>query len=374
MISSGRWVTLHSWPNRLPYRVWERSVPRIADYYTHCAVYIYESLADAQGGEHYGGSGFLCHVSLPNNPKWAELYVVTNWHVVDRAKNPVIRLNRKDGSTECVQTNSADWFRHSDGDDVAVFPLRTQYEHLKIWSLHIRNFVTRQLIVDEDIGIGDDTVMIGRFVNHEGKQKNSPAVRFGNIAMMADETIVTEYGVAQESFLVEVRSLPGYSGSAVLICSAGSGPGSNDMSVRRKGKSRLGGEIDKINVFEQANFETLMTFMEPKGPYLLGIDFCHINRKTVVLDRDGNKTEDALYIQENTGMAGVIPAWKIADVLNGEELLAMRQKQDEELTKHIERSSASLDSADGSNALDEFTREDFESALKKASRKLSSEK
>ena len=61
--------------------------------------------------------------------------------------------------------------------------------------------------------------MVGRFVSHEGKQQNSPAVRFGNIAMMQKEKIIDERGVAQESFLVEIRSLPGYSGSAVLIYS-----------------------------------------------------------------------------------------------------------------------------------------------------------
>jgi hypothetical protein len=365
MHTSGSWVTRYSWPNRMAYQVWERSVPRIADSYNDCAVYIYQSMLDARIGEHFGGSGFLCHVPFQTNTNWSELYVVTNWHVVKKAKTPVIRLNRKDGFTECIEAAMDNWFQHPDGDDIAVFPLRTEYETLNIYSFSVADFVSPEKIADEDIGIGDDTVMIGRFVNHEGTQRNSPAVRFGNIAMMNHEKIVNEEtGVEQEAFLVEVRSLPGYSGSAVLIYSPCA---MNDMSTRRRGLKREGlppqGEMPSEGFFAQ---------LSPKGPFLLGIDFCHINRRGIVRDRFGKAVTEGWYVDENTGMAGVIPAWKIKEVLGLKELKEMRDKEDSDITGKKDKSAASLDTAERDDSV--FTKEDFEATLTKASRKISSKK
>jgi hypothetical protein len=326
-------------------------MPRIDDAYTHCAVYIYASMADARNGEQYGGSGFLAHVSLTENPDWQDSYVVTNWHVVKEAKTPVIRLNRRDDTVEYIESSMEHWFRHQDGDDIAVLPVDLGFSDLQVWSIDLELFVTSKIVFDEDIGIGDDTVMIGRFVNHEGKQKNSPAVRFGNIAMMAEEKIITEDGLAQEAFLVEVRSLPGYSGSAVFIYSPCA---INDMSQRRdgrrKGEHPPGKNPSKWTENEGRTTVTVadfgdLTWTRPKGPFLLGIDFCHIRRKANVLTPDGKKVEDKLYVEENTGMAGVIPAWKIAEVLNLEELRAMRDKEDHEITERKNKSRASLDTA-----------------------------
>lgn len=50
---------------------------------------------------------------------------------------------------------------------------------------------------------------LGRFVTHDGKQRNLPTVRFGNLATMPWEPVLTERGLRQESFLVEARSLSG---------------------------------------------------------------------------------------------------------------------------------------------------------------------
>jgi hypothetical protein len=255
------------------------------------------------------------------------------------AKTPVIRLNRRDGTVEYIESTTEQWFRHPDGDDVAVLPIAVRYLDLRVWNIDVRLFVTPQTIHDEDIGIGDDTVMVGRFVNHEGKQKNSPAVRFGNIAMMAEEKIVTATGLEQEAFLVEVRSLPGYSGSAVFIYSPCA---TNDQSVRRKGQDR---DFDYKPKLTEMPPQVHWDAMNPKGPFLLGIDFCHIPRKAYVLDVGGKKVDEKWYVEENTGMAGVIPAWKIAEVLNLEELKAMRKKEDQAITERKTTSAVSLDYA-----------------------------
>jgi hypothetical protein len=61
----------------------------------------------------------------------------------------------------------------------------------------------------------------------------------------------------------------------------------------------------------------------PKGPYLLGIDWCHLNNLIPVINQDGKQVE-GMKVRENTGMAGVVPAWKIMEVINAEELIVAR--------------------------------------------------
>ncbi len=331
--------------------------------------------ADAKAGEKQGGSGFVVAVSTEFDENLGFMYVITNNHVVVRAKTPVVRMNKKDGEVEFFETKETDWKKHPDGDDIAVLPISIPVNHIKFAAISVDMFLTRELIDSEDIGIGDDAFMVGRFINHEGKQQNAPAVRFGSIAMMPKETIVSETGIEQESFLVEIRSLPGYSGSAVILYSTCT---MNDMSVRRFGIDlpRLTRE-EQDNITRSENREklhTLFTKMSPKGPYLLGIDWCHILKKNTVRGRDGEKLEDGSFVRENTGMAGVIPAWKIAEVLNSDELESMRKQSVKELKET--KNQVSLDDAgqDHPYGSQKFTRQDFESALKKVSRKLPAKK
>ena len=378
----GRWTTRYSWPNQTPYQVWENPVPRIADRYLRCAVYIYENRQDAEDGVHQGGSGFLVTVPFDTNSDWLELYVVTNRHaLIDpktlKTRNPVVRLNRKDGTVEYFETHFNQWSLHRDGDDVAVLPLRFTFEDIDFSVVELEEFITPDIISREDIGIGDDTFMVGRFVNHEGRQQNAPAIRFGNIAMMPKEKITSPYGIDQESFLVEVRSLPGYSGSAVFLFSPGA---EDDMSVRRDGIDRVRKNdtaFDSKSPHEQR--EILYKFTQPKGPYLLGIDWCHIPRKASILNRDGKRIDEGWYVEENTGMAGVIPAWKIAEILDSEELKMQRKVTDDEVTKKKQSSIVSLDYAEKPPATQITpegakipipTQEQFLDDLTKASRKI----
>jgi len=340
---------------------------RIADLFTDIAVYIYQSLDDAKLGDKSGGSGFLVHVPLELSG-WREVYVVTNRHVVHKAKTPAIRFNRKDGGMECLQTEKDDWRFHPDGDDVAIFPFRLNMDNLRIDSICPDMFFTKELIHDEDIGIGDETVMVGRFISHDGRQKNTPAVRFGNIAMMPHEGITSPYGIEQESFLVETRSLPGYSGSAIILFST-SAP--FDMTQRRFGKEPPIPD-EESPPFSEEKYKRLREMaarVRAKGPYLLGIDWCHLQSRESVRETSGKPVDGGWFVEQNSGMAGVIPAWKILDILNSEELVAMRRKEDEKITQKKAESPVSLDYAEARQADEPFTQEDFNAALKKVTRK-----
>jgi hypothetical protein len=195
-------------------------MPRIFDEIVECVVYIYDSLSDAQAGVRQGGSGFAVGVHLERNKDWRETYIVTNHHVIQKARQPVIRMNRKDGRVDYLETEKGKWISHPAGDDIAALPIHVSHQDpLALQTILPDIFLTDKLIEKEDVGIGDDTFMVGRFINHEGKQRNAPAVRFGNIAMMPIETIKRDDGIEQESFLIEMRSIPGYSGSPVFLYS-----------------------------------------------------------------------------------------------------------------------------------------------------------
>lgn len=305
-------------------------MPRIADSLMDNAVYLYSRREEAENGTGTGGSGFLVHVPFLETENMQQTYVVTNRHVVYSTATPVVRLNRIDGTVTGFVTNQEDWTVHPDAD-IAALPIPLNRSEVKCMSIGLDVFVTQQLIEDEDIGIGDDTIMVGRFIGHDGRQRNSPAVRFGNIAMMPHEKIKAVDGSEQDGFLVEMRSMPGYSGSAVYIYSPNA---MQDMSLRRGGQSMA--PLSEFNLFgrdaqQHINLMDLKT--APKGPYLLGIDFCHLNRKSQVRNQAGMLPAEELYVLENAGMAGVVPAWKIAELLSGEKLTTGRLELEQRLAK-----------------------------------------
>jgi len=274
---------------------------------------------------------------MENDPTFGWMYIVTNWHVVKKASNPVVRINRKDGTADCIETEESYWRQHPAGDDIGILRCGIG-EDLKVQSIPTTMFLTRQLVEDEDVGIGDDSFMIGRFINHEGRQQNAPAVRFGNIAMMPKEPIKSLYGINQESFLLEIRSLPGYSGSAVILYSPCA---MNDMSTRRFGKPKAIPEFSlrrKTREQQEEFAAQLGGALWPKGPYLLGIDWCHLQARVPLIDKDG-KPVDGLFVEQNSGMAGVIPAWKILEAINSEEQLMARRKDEKRFLEQSSRVS-----------------------------------
>ncbi len=118
LITSRRVTRLSS--RGYPFTTWERTMPRVVDRVTDCAVYLYESEADAHAGERTGGSGFL--FAVPMDLGRDCVYAVSNWHVVRHA--PVVRLNKADGQIDVMPRTTANWYQHQDKEtDLAVAPL-----------------------------------------------------------------------------------------------------------------------------------------------------------------------------------------------------------------------------------------------------------
>ena len=101
------------------------------------------------------------------------LYAVTNWHVASAA--PVIRLNTKDDKFDVLVYDTTQWIRHPDQmTDLASAQFGLIPRKYQVKALGPHHLLTRERLPEYDVGIGDEVFAIGRFINQEGEQKNTP--------------------------------------------------------------------------------------------------------------------------------------------------------------------------------------------------------
>ncbi len=218
-----------------------------------------------------------------------------------------MRVVRADGEPVAVQLG--EWYPHWDAD-VAVTSLGVADKSPPMHFVPDSSFLTRRDL-ELHVGPGDDTFYVGRFRTHEGRTRPTPTVRFGNIAMMPGEPISSAEVGQQESFLVEMRSLSGYSGSPVFVYS---------------------GTVEVDVDAEDPEFSTVR--YEPLDEIkLLGVDWCHLRDFAPVVDAEGLQHPDAWRVQDNTGMMGVIPAWKLQELLNDDDVAAKRRSDQQGMSQ-----------------------------------------
>lgn len=349
-------------------------MPRIADHIVNCSLFMYESEKAAKVGERFGGSGFLVHVPS-ESAEFEHVYAVTNKHVLDAGCH-VIRLTKKTGGLETIKTKPDDWTHNPKGNDVAVVPV-DMGTAFKWWSVGTDIFITREIIDIYRMGLGDEAFLVGRLVNHAGKQRNVPVARFGNLSLMADpnEPIQCD-GREQEGFLVECRSLSGFSGSPVFAETRQSYDNEDAAKVAvHRGEHLLAidgsGPPGIVDVAQ--GLGSGMVYLKGRfGPWLLGIDWGHIPLWNPVYKQASRKADTTgEWVEANTGIACVLPAWHILDTLNDEELVKQRSKEDQKRAKKLESESSSVNDMAEPHQ-ETFTQQKFEQALKKASRRISS--
>ena len=134
--------------------------------------------------------------------------------------------------------------------------------------------------------------MVGRFLKHDGKQTNHPVLRFGNIAMMPTMIEHPAFGIKQESFLVEVHSISGFSGSPVVA---------------------------RVRV-DEAGFHGWKY-------KLLGVNWGHWTVKHGKVLTDDPEDAD---IELHMRMAMVIPTWRLRELLYAPERVEARLEGDRE--------------------------------------------
>jgi hypothetical protein len=169
-----------------------------------------------------------------------------------------------------------------------------------------------------DMGIGDEIFFPSLFSFAYGdEQRIQPILRHGNLAMLPDKQVQTEYGFA-DVYLVEAHSLGGISGAPVYI----------RQTLAMKQKNTQTGE--------ERRFHGL------GGMKLLGVMYGHWD---IDPSRKNSHTIEADQKRGvNVGIAMVTPASKILEVLNLPEVAALRE---EDQRKYFERIRPRADAGGG---------------------------
>jgi len=196
-----------------------------------------------------------------------------------------------------VQT---DWSYPEDAaSDVAVLPWAPDSTVFTYKFIPLSMLVTDEQIDAHGIGVGDDLMVTGLFTQHFGKQRNQPIVRTGIIAAMPNEPFEDQdTGLPYNAYLAEVRSIGGLSGSPVFVVL---GPG-------RAHKGKLSMSLQFL---------------------LLGLIRGHwdYEKKRLPIDFSGDELE-----QVNMGIALVTPIQEAFKIINGGDLLKMRQQNDRKIS------------------------------------------
>jgi hypothetical protein len=312
---------------------------RIPDDIRKCVVFL--GYRNAAGDFKFAGTAFFLG-RVTEDKILGFRYLVTARHVIDSIRSKglqqvMLRTNRQDGTSEWFSTNADAWLGHPDGpsSDVSVMllPNTFPWEQLDHRWYPIDGSATPDVIAKLSIGAGEEVFTIGLFHQHIGKRKNIPIVRVGNIAAMPEEPIPTSIGPI-DAFLVESRSISGLSGSPVFT---------------HLGPSRtVGGQV-LVSPIPEGTF------------YLLGQVFGHFDER----DDPDALVEDAAGGTKkiNVGIAIVVPVMKILETLRQPRIANQEAKAEQKRREEKGPTPDSLGDAD-------FTKADFEAALKKVSRKI----
>jgi hypothetical protein len=288
-------------------------MPQLPTSATKCTIYLYRTVEEARAGGEYGGTGFIVGVPSAVDPKVHYTYAVTNWHVAVQDGFPVIRIATQNGAApDIFDFDSSEWFFVPGGGDVAVVPIRLNTKLHDFRFISTNMFFTKELIQAKSVGPGEDVFMVGRFVDWDGLDQNLPSVRFGNISMMPGPKIYQPNKSEGESYILDMHSRTGYSGSPVFV-------------YRTVGQDLSSGNLDMSNQFIG----------------LLGIHWGQFPEVWEIQDAGPTPTAsvavpvsaDKKTIRGLSGMTLVAPAWGIIETLNIDKLRKSREMNDQRL-KH----------------------------------------
>lgn len=267
--------------------------------------YLYKSHEDAVSGTAAGGTGFFVQKLESDNRgiQRAYIYALTNIHVIAN-EALYLRINRKNENTNIIiHTTHDNWISHPCGDDVCALRMSDVPKNSDVSAKDYEKLLTREMMLEDEVGLGDNVFMVGRQAGFEGREVNEPVIRFGSVSKMpiGKGILNSALGIWQESFVCEMLSANRYSGSVVVIRYANYDGGRSKILLNSDGKT---------DIYERFR--------------ILGINWGHIQTKQSVLDSNGNDTGNV--ILTNTNMACVVPAWKIKELIDDQHFVEDRAR------------------------------------------------
>jgi hypothetical protein len=286
----------------------------------------------------YLGTGFVVRVPSSLHGRHYR-FIVTAGHVADGLLQGewLLRMNTTDGNSVGFRSDSNHkWWRHHsdpDGVDVAVTHFPDIRDHpIDLSDLPLEMFLDDALLSYSGVGAGDEVFTVGLFskMAHQS-DRNLPIVRVGNVAMIPEPGVLvpgvdTRRKVLDaEAYLIEARSLGGLSGSPVFVCLTGNAQlkvqWDADRKVGKPGRWFQPGDIFLLGLVN-GHWDV---FADEKNDPKPG----HPTKN----DRDKNTKEIV-----NMGIAVVIPAKKIIEVLSHPEIVAWIAELDR-VNKELEGTS-----------------------------------
>ena len=313
--------------------------------------FLYESAEAAEVGKDAGGTGFLVSVPSKGWPdQYHHVYGVTNWHNACRDGCSVIRLNTKEGAHDIFDYGPELWQFIPGDHDVAVVPLRVRDIH-RVKYLDPGFLITDDQIKEWEIGPGDDVFMAGRFVDYDGVQTNKPAVRFGHISM-SGAPVRQANGCTAESFVLDMHSRTGFSGSPVFVYRT---LGSEFLNIQGKILTGISHTMSLLGI-HWGQFPELWELKDEQ-------------RKEEIASDSALITEGK-YVKGLSGMTCVSPATAIKRALDMPKLRALREATEREWVKQLGQPSAApiVESAPPTTDGNPQHREDFSRLLDAAAK------
>ncbi len=319
---------------------------------------------DTEDGLQPVGTAFFLKVPTGGN-KWA-IYTTTARHCIEGYKEITVEFTDTDGVHRKISTKDKQWFR-SETTDVAC--CRVTWGDPMVRSFDIeRDLVT--VHETQQWSCGHDVYIVGLFVKHpyftvgplNEVWKTEPIIRFGRIALPITQMSVClipgtkgecKKHVATRARLIESISFEGESGAPVFVYEAHS---QDEKRLYPSG----------YNLPSAPRRSVVRDTEIPNR--LLGMISSHWKIESEI--RSPARHKNVGSVRLNSGIAVVIPAEDIwGFLMNDEKIQADRDKLS--TSPNIPPTPLSVDLRE--NREPPFTKDDFEAALKKVSRKLKRE-
>jgi len=270
-----------------------------------CVVFLLGASKKHGGTRRVAGTAFFVQVSTAEDAEGTAIYLVTARHVVDDIKEKSIdgivwvRINNPDEGCSEVGIEAKKWVSHPTDNSVDVAAVLWQSNAFMIRTVPKSMAVTELVMKKENFSLGDEVFITGLFKMHYGTTKNVPIVRVGNVAMIDKEPIQTKRG-PMEGYLIEARSIGGLSGSPVFI------------------------HVPPMR-FGIANALSVTGLDAGKPPFFwFGLIHGHWDAQDSLPD---TLVEDAIGDTINMGIAVVVPATKVLEVLDQEQFVKQRKEK-----------------------------------------------
>jgi hypothetical protein len=248
------------------------------------------------------GTGFFVAVQNPTNSSQSAGYFVTSKHVLQDATRSkllpgvLLRVNLKAAGSQFLavpliaEGKDKNVFLHTDpAVDVAVIPAHPSQELFEYVYLPADMLTAKSDFDSLNIREGSEIFFVGLFLPYPGYQRNYPITRFGRVSLMTDEQIEWDHRM-MDLYLVESGSFGGNSGSPVFF-SLG--------SDRIPGSIVIGSPVIKIAGVMMGAYQDVKP---------LSVAF----------------TSPVPVSQSSMGIAAVVPAYKLHEILFGTELRTRR--------------------------------------------------